>query len=571
LLQSIPVIGQQNPAAKAVDQFEVFNTGMSAGLMLAVATVSLWSYWAGGLLLSGAGGTEVVESVIKVALSLFAIVIWPDLFKGVVAVVNDMCSAIVNAPFAHHVYEKFAAKIFFSAALQFAAAKVLAAQLGAGLHLSQGLSIASFIATGNPVAWIVDFIVVLMFMVGLLILEIERVALLATTTFIYVTGPIALALTAVRGLTPVTSAFVRIAQAAAITVIVWTVILVLFAILDSAITPIWSMPGLHSWWATVGDSLTAVVMLWILIFTPGIVRRHIGAGGAGATGVLRTAALLTGYRVFRGHSRTGADTRRARRLFSGPRGAGQAPSTGVGRKAGPAPSNAGGRGAGPAPSNGGGGKAGPAPSNGGGGKAGPAPSNGGGRGAGPAPSNGGGGKAGPAPSNGGGRRAGPAPPNGGGGKAGPAPSNGGGGKGGPAPSNGGGRKGGPAPSNGGGQKPGPAPSNGGDPKAGAAPPSRASGAGPAPPRTDLLGANGTTQTSGAPTPSGPGPSGSPTPRGGPSSVSATPPGAPDPAPTGPGTDSTESVPPGAAPARGVVPPSALQPSAEDGSDSDGES
>ena len=44
-------------------------------------------------------------------------------------------------------------------------------------------------------------------------------------------------------------------------------------------------------------------MLWALIFTPGMVRRHVGGTGGGATGLLRTAAMVGGYRMMRAAGR----------------------------------------------------------------------------------------------------------------------------------------------------------------------------------------------------------------------------------------------------------------------------
>lgn len=352
-LTSVPVYGPANPAAGALDQFEQFNEGSAFGLMLAVATVSLWGYWAGGLLLSGSGGTEVVESVIKIALSGFAIVMWPVLFKDAIEIVNALCSSIVHAPFAHAPMQRLAIKLGSDTALTAKAGVAMAAQMGGKLDpaLVGGISIASFVATGDPFAWILDFIVTLLFMVGQLIIEIERLALFATTTFIYVAGPLAIALWAFRGLTPTISAFFRIAQSVLLIILVWTIFLVLFAIMDSAVAPVvWNLDP-KAWFASIGDHLTSLVLLWMLVFTPGIVRRHVGAGGAGATGVLRTAALLGGYRMFRGGGR-GA-TRAPKAKYTGSfsptaRGAGQLPST-PGRTAGPKPSTPG-RSAGPPPS-----------------------------------------------------------------------------------------------------------------------------------------------------------------------------------------------------------------------------
>ena len=300
-LTSIPVFSKSNPSAGALDQFEEFDEGSSFGLILAIATVSLWGYWAAGLLLSGSGGGEVVESVVKIGLSGFAIVMWPILFRDAIAIVNGLCAAIVNAPFAAGAFRQLATKLGLDTALTVQGAVGLATTLGTGLKLAGGVSIASFVATGDPFAWILDFVVVLLFMVGELIIEIERVVLFATTAFVYVGGPFAIALWAFRGLTPLTSAFWRIAQAVGAIVVVWTILLVLFAILDTAVAPVWTLDP-HAWFASIGDHLTAVVLLWMLIFTPGMVRRHVGAGGAGATGVLRTAAVFgfAGHRMFRG-------------------------------------------------------------------------------------------------------------------------------------------------------------------------------------------------------------------------------------------------------------------------------
>jgi hypothetical protein len=431
-LTSIPVFSSANPSAGALNQFEQFDAGSAFGLMLAVATVSLWGYWAGGLLLSGAGGTEVVESIIKIVLSGIAIVMWPTLFRDAVAIVNGLCGAIVNAPFAASAFRKLALKIGtnFGVTMSAAAGLVVESGLASGLRSAlgigaAGLSIADLVSTGNPIGWFIDVVVTLGFLIGQFIIEIERLALFATTCFLYVTGPIAIALTAFRGLTPVTGAFFRVAQAVLVIVFTWTVFLVLWAILDSAIAPLfWNQP--KAWFATIGDNLTSLVMLWFLIFTPGMIRRQLGAGGGSAAGVLRTAAVYAGYRALRGggggrRSPAARENKAAMRAGRRALGAaeGRAPMNWWPRSMGgdggrPAlHPRRGGAGA-PAPSFGGGaGRAGRgAPTFGGGGAAGPAPTFGGRGGAGgPAPTFGGrGGPGGPAPTFGDGNGGGvPAP------------------------------------------------------------------------------------------------------------------------------------------------------------------
>jgi hypothetical protein len=431
-LYSIPVFTASNPAAGALDQFEQFDASSAFGLMLAVATISLWGYWAGGMLLSGSGGTEAVESVVKMVLAAIGITMWPTLFRDGIAAANGLCNLMLTAPFAHAAYTKFAARLGSELAVSVSGATGLAAlgaTVGKGLGLgAAGLSVASFVSTGDPIAWFIDFVVVLGLMVGELIIQIERLGLFAATAFIYVTGPLAIGLTAFRGLNPLTSAFFRVAQAVPAISVVWAIFLLLFAILDTSTASILSAPGV--WWANIGNNVTALVLLWLLVLTPGMVRRHVGAGGAGAAGMFRTAAMIGGYRLFRGGSGRNPNRGAARRAFGRARGAGERPVPAGGAGARPVP--AGGAGARPVPAGGAGarpvpaGGAGARPSNNGG--AGPRPSNGGG--AGPRPSKGGGaggrpvaaGGAGARPSNTGG--AGPRPTRSGGASARPS-SNGG--------------------------------------------------------------------------------------------------------------------------------------------------
>ncbi len=316
-LSQIPFFAnQENRSTGALGQLENVDAGAAFGMLLAILQLSLWSYWAAGLLLSGSGGTEVLEALIKIVLSAFAIVLWPILFKDGVDAVNAVTAAIITAPFVHSSIAAFDAKL---AGTVVVAGGTVATGIGAfgALHdlgsavgITGGLSIASLLSTGNPVGWFLDLLIALVLLVGTLIIELERIALYATVTFAYVAGPLAAALTAFRGFQPITGAFFRITMAAALTVVVWTLLYVIMAILDTSIDPMLYAPG--AWWSSIVNNLTAVMMVVLVIFTPGVVRRHVGGTGGGATGVMRSAAMIAGYRMLRGGGARRATTGAAR-------------------------------------------------------------------------------------------------------------------------------------------------------------------------------------------------------------------------------------------------------------------
>jgi hypothetical protein len=353
-LSQIPFFANQdNRASGALEGLEGVDVGAAFGLLLAVMTVSLWSYWAAGLLLSGSGGTEVFEALIKVVLSAFGIVLWPVLFREGVDGVNALTATILTAPVVHNSLMGFDAKLggtvlVAGSAVAGAIAKLgVLHSLGKAAGFAGGLTIASLLGGGDPVGWFLDLLITLVLMLGTLIIEIERIALYATVTFAYVAGPIAVALTGFKGFRPLTEAFFRITLAAAATVVVWTLLYVMMAIFDSTIDP--SSYSIGAWWSTIVNNLTAVVMVVLVVFTPGVVRRHMGGTGGGATGALRTAAIVGGY----GRMRRGGSTKRAsgsskslwRQRMRGPGpsslptagpapGPTRVPSTGAGRRRG---------------------------------------------------------------------------------------------------------------------------------------------------------------------------------------------------------------------------------------------
>jgi hypothetical protein len=314
-ITQIPMWNAGNPAAGTLDQFSLYMRAVGLGLMASFLSVNVLTMLANGTLLSGGGAEDAWRLVLSPIVFGGAIAAWDPFFRDVVTVVNGVCTEIVDAPFAETALRNLVDKLALSSLLTERDAAVLTAgEAIGGLKLAAGLSIADFISTGNPIGWFLDFVVVLLLMVGQLIIQIERIVLFTTVAILYVTGPLALGLAAIRGLSPITAAFVRVGQAVAVIVVLWSVELVLVAVLDTGVIQPAFAVNPDAWWSSIIDSLSVLVLIFMIILTPGYVRRLLGAGGGSVTGMLRTAAVMgfAASRLFRGPQGAGGRTRQPR-------------------------------------------------------------------------------------------------------------------------------------------------------------------------------------------------------------------------------------------------------------------
>src|ERR1700733_14301544 len=75
-----------------------FTSGMALGLLGAVATVSVIRYWVAGLSLSGSGGFEALEGLLRCLGAVGFLLIWPFVFGQLVALANICSAAVLGAP-----------------------------------------------------------------------------------------------------------------------------------------------------------------------------------------------------------------------------------------------------------------------------------------------------------------------------------------------------------------------------------------------------------------------------------------------------------------------------------------
>jgi hypothetical protein len=239
-------------------------SGMAIGLLGAVLTVSIVRYWVAGLSLSGAGGYEAVEGLLRTLGAVALLLVWPFFYSQLVALSNTASATVLGDP-------------------------SLRREVA---HIINGVILVSFV----PVSRIGLFISIVIAVCGAILflcLLFMKVMIGATITFLFVAMPLAIILWPIDEL----SWLVRYAMRAFISLLIIPVVWALIFATFAAVTiNTLEFQGANGFVNQITQPLVAIAMLWLTITIPRtlfkLASSGLGMGRHGGGFVSRAGSYL---------------------------------------------------------------------------------------------------------------------------------------------------------------------------------------------------------------------------------------------------------------------------------------
>lgn len=211
-------------------------SGIAIGLLGAVLTASFVRYWLAGLSLSGRGGYEALEGLLRTLAAVAGLLCWPFLFDQLVALGNICSATVLGSP----------------------------ALRGNVAHLINTVVFVTFQPNGKLglfVTGVLAFAGALLF-VGLLFMKVMTGAAL---TFLYVAMPIAIILWPVEELAWLSRHAARTFLALVLIPVIWALIFATFAAISVNALEFQGASGFVN---QVTQPLVAIAMLWLTVTIP---------------------------------------------------------------------------------------------------------------------------------------------------------------------------------------------------------------------------------------------------------------------------------------------------------------
>lgn len=211
-------------------------SGIALGLLGAVLTASFLRYWLAGLSLSGRGGFEAVEGLMRTLAAVAGLLVWPFLFNQLVALGNLASATILRSP----------------------------SLRGDIAHIINTVVFVTFRPSG-PIGLFISIVLAVagaLLFLGLLFMKVLTGAAL---TFLYVAMPIAIILWPVDELAWLARHAARTFFALILIPVVWALIFATFAAISVNAL---EFQGAHGFINQVTQPLVAIAMLWLTITIP---------------------------------------------------------------------------------------------------------------------------------------------------------------------------------------------------------------------------------------------------------------------------------------------------------------
>lgn len=239
-------------------------SGMAIGLLGAVLTVSIVRYWISGLSLSGSGGFEAIEGLLRTLAAVGFLLVWPFLFGQLIAVSNIASATILGDP-------------------------SLRTEVA---HIINTVVLVTF-APGGAVGLFISIVVAVAGAILFLGLLFMKVMIGAAITFLFVAMPLAGILWPIDELSWVARYAVRAFVALLIVPVVWALIFATFAAVSVNAL---EFQGAHGFINQVTQPLVAIAMLWLTITVPRtlfkLASSGLGLGRHGGGFVSRAGSYL---------------------------------------------------------------------------------------------------------------------------------------------------------------------------------------------------------------------------------------------------------------------------------------
>ena len=223
-------------------------SGMAIGLLGAVMTVSVVRYWLSGLSMSGSGGFEAVEGLLRTLAAVGALLAWPFLFNQLIAISNIASATVLGDEALRHEIATIINTVVF-------------------VTFAPGGEVGLFISIVVAVAGALLFL-------GLLFL---KVMVGAAITFLYIAMPLAIILWPIDELAWLARYAARAFISLLIVPVVWALIFATFAAVS---VDALNFQGAHGFVNQVTQPLVAIAMLWLTVTIPRTLFK-LASGGLG--------------------------------------------------------------------------------------------------------------------------------------------------------------------------------------------------------------------------------------------------------------------------------------------------
>ena len=239
-----------NQTSGHIDALYGLTSGIALGLLGAVLTVAFLRYWLAGLSLSGRGGFEAVEGLLRTLAAVAGLLVWPFVFNQLVALGNILSATILgDRALRGEVADTINTVVFVT--------------------FKPNGPIGLFIAVVLAVAGALLFL-------GLLFMKVMTGAAL---TFLYVAMPIAIILWPVEELAWLSRHAARTFFALVLIPVVWALIFATFAAISVNALEFQGASGFVN---QITQPLVAIAMLWLTVTIPRTLFK-LASSGVGLT------------------------------------------------------------------------------------------------------------------------------------------------------------------------------------------------------------------------------------------------------------------------------------------------
>jgi hypothetical protein len=226
-------------AQSSIDRARLATSMIALGGLGAVMTLSVIRYWLSGLTMRGSGGMEAFEGFSRSLFAVGLIIIWPDAFRVVVALVNSGTHTLVTWP-------------------------------STGDNLSMLLGevnlVRSMLGLNGPVGLIVTVLIYVGMALMILMLVVMKIFLTAGTSVLYVLMPLAIVLWPLPETSWVANVTARAWVVCMLVPLVWAVVFVTFAAVGADYFTLSGQGLLLD--RLIIKPLVTVAMLWLAILLP---------------------------------------------------------------------------------------------------------------------------------------------------------------------------------------------------------------------------------------------------------------------------------------------------------------
>lgn len=240
---------------------EKMTAALALGLLGAVATMSVARYYLSGIT-RGGGASEMLEGLAKTTLAFALIAVWPTLFDNGVGLANDASRAVLHMP---------------------------GVSVGNGLNYAPTISLGSFLNIFGPqtLLWLAQLIISLGTMLALVFVLILKIAITATTAFLFAAVPVAIALWPIDELRWLTEMASKAATACLVVPMIWALLFAVIAVMGvPGESGPFSVASGDAWWASITQPVVQLALLVALFTVPRSLFKQ-ASGSGGGSGLMR--------------------------------------------------------------------------------------------------------------------------------------------------------------------------------------------------------------------------------------------------------------------------------------------